>query len=601
MDSIRSRESLQCDGPDGAPSSPSHSICWRKQMKKIPRQYQLNAVASLFAYFSANRTGNPLLVLPTASGKSLVIAMFIRQVMEQWPGQRILMLTHVKELIAQNAERLVEDWPEAPLGIHSASLRKRDVWDPIIFAGIQSVYEKAMQLGFFNLVIIDECHLVNPKSAGMYRQFLAAMLAINPALRVIGLTATNYRTGTGDITYGDDTLFNDVAYEVTMGYMLEHKYLAPLISKKTAMQVDDSGLRVLRGKYVEKDMQSLYDQQNVTETALDEVLQYGADRRSWLIFCSGVDHAHHVAESLNARGIPTGCITGKTKNTRKDPERDRTIEAFKGGQLRALTNANVLTTGFDAPNIDLIVLLRSIHAPPLYAQVMGRGMRLLGATMEESIANGKSNCLVLDFGGTVRRLGPVDQLKAWTPAKREKGLAPTKTCPTDGCNTLLAANARQCGECGHEFEIVEGDKHEATAGSEAILSTDVDEADYNEVIDITDVLYREHRKAGKAQATMRVEYYAGFSRVAQEWVCFEHPGLPRARAVNWWAKRSPGFATPRTVAEAVAQADSIITPASITINTKGKYPEIVSYEFDKLGESVPTGQRQNGSGAGAGA
>jgi DNA repair protein RadD len=315
------------------------------------RDYQRAAVDALYAWFRDHPAGNPLLVLPAGSGKSVIVATLVREILETWPGQRVLMLTHVKELIAQNAAKLRAVWPQAPLGIHSAGLRRRDTFEPVIFAGIQSVANKAMQLGRFDLVLIDEVHLVSHKGEGQCRQFLRAAQDINPALRIVCLTATPFRTGHGSILHGEQALFAEVAYEVRMLDLIAAGHLAPLISKRMAMELDVSAVRVRDGEYVAGDLQRAVDREDVTAAALEEVLQYGAERRRWLVFCAGVAHAEHVAEALRGRGMAAGCVTGKSR----PGDRDRLIAQYRSGQLQALTNADVLTTGFDAPETDLLV------------------------------------------------------------------------------------------------------------------------------------------------------------------------------------------------------------------------------------------------------
>ncbi|MCP5428571.1 MAG: DEAD/DEAH box helicase family protein [Chromatiaceae bacterium] len=549
------------------------------------RSYQREAIDALYDYFQEN-DGNPLLVLPTAAGKSVIIGAFIRELMERWPGQRVLMLTHVKELIAQNARKLATLWPEAPLGVYSASLNSRDIWDPIIFAGIQSVHKKARQLGRFDLVIIDECHLVSVKSSGMYRKFIADMRAMNPAVKIIGLTATNFRTGTGDITHGDDALFTDVAYEVGLLDLLQQGYICRLISKRMAGEVDTSALHVRQGEFVQKEVKDLVDRRELIELALDEVMQYGGERRAWLIFCAGVDHAYHVKDALIERGIAAECVTGKTPK----PERDRIIEDYKAGNLRAITNCDVLTTGFDAPATDLLVFLRPTHSPGLYVQMMGRGMRLSPET-------GKENCLVLDFAGNVIRHGPVDQVRAWIPKNSDRQAAPVKTCPV--CSAIVAASARICLECDHEFPIEESEKHSANASTASVLSDEIEKKARHETHRITGVEYYLHEKPGKP-TSLRVEYYAGWLCVAKDWVCLEHGGYARAKACSWWRKRSSTGSIPATTDEALLRADELIKPSSITVNAAGKYTEIIDYEFSDTesesgvnpdaGECAPSGE-----------
>jgi DNA repair protein RadD len=267
-----------------------------------PRPYQRTSIDQLYTWFRANPAGNPLLVLPTGSGKSIILATLIQEALANWPQTRILMLTHVRELIAQNADKLRLVWPAAPLGIHSAGLRSRATFEPIIFAGIQSVHRKAWQLGRFDLILIDEVHLVGNSADGMYRRFLAEARTINPAVRIIGLTATPWRTTSGDLTYGDDALFQAVAHEVLMLDLIRDGYLAPLISKRMATTLDVSGVQTRQGEFIARQLEQAVDREDITQAALDECLAYGADRHKWLVFCTGVAHAEHVAEALRGRG-----------------------------------------------------------------------------------------------------------------------------------------------------------------------------------------------------------------------------------------------------------------------------------------------------------
>jgi len=152
------------------------------------RSYQVEAVASIWEYFLKNK-GNPVVAMPTGTGKSIVIAMFLKSVYDSYPGQRIMILTHVKELIVQNYEKLKSLWPFAPAGVYSAGLNKRDMFSPITFGGIGSVAKKAPLFGRVDLVLIDEAHLVSPNQATMYQKFIDDLKKKNPSLKVIGLTA----------------------------------------------------------------------------------------------------------------------------------------------------------------------------------------------------------------------------------------------------------------------------------------------------------------------------------------------------------------------------------------------------------------------------
>jgi len=533
------------------------------------RDYQQNAIDALYAWFSANN-GNPLLVLPTGSGKSHIIAGFIHGALTTWPDQRVLMLTHVKELIEQNTKKLVQHWPGAPVGVYSAGLKRREHHQQIIFAGIQSVYNRAVMLGKFDLILIDECHLINHQRDGMYRSFIADMENINPLVKVIGLTATPFRTRSGDLTKSTSSLFTDVAFELPLMYLVTKGYLSPLVSKKTNTEIDLSGVRIRDGEFIQKDLVSVTDQTGITQAAVSEIIKYGKDRRSWLIFCAGIDHANHVADELNTRGIRCGVITSRTRAN----ERIRIIREYKSGLIQAITNANVLTTGFDAPSTDLIAFLRATHSPGLYVQMAGRGMRLSPGT-------GKTNCLVLDFAGNVARHGPVDTVKAWVPGNHKKQAAPVKACPD--CQTLLPVQARTCTECGYVFEFNEKPKHEKTASSLSVLSALINPADYVKTHQVDAVRYSVHKKPGKPDS-LKVSYQCGL-RFFHEWVCPFHGGIATRKAEHWLNERVLNtthmvLADINSISRLISLAEETLkAPTSITVNESSKYPEIIKYDF----------------------
>lgn len=399
------------------------------------RGYQQRAIDMLYAWFEANPVGNPCLELPTGAGKSHIIAALIKDAIQSWPETRILMLTHQKELLEQNAEKLRQHWRNAPLGIYSASIGKRQLGEPITFAGIQSVRKKAELLGHADIVLIDECHLVGHTDEGGYRKLLGDLQKINPALRVIGLTATPYRLGHGMIT-DKPALFDALVSPVSIEELVYKGFLSKLRSRPTEAKLETAGLHKRGGEFIESEMQEAFDTDANNAAVVDEVIACAGGRKSWLLFCAGVKHAENVALALCARGIVAECVTGET--TKK--ERERILSEFKAGKIQALTNANVLTTGFDAPNIDLIALLRATMSPALYVQMAGRGLR---------IAPEKSDCLVLDFAGVVETHGPITNIK---PPKRGglkgDGAAPVKVCPN--CGDFVAISASQCG-CGYRF------------------------------------------------------------------------------------------------------------------------------------------------------
>lgn len=524
------------------------------------RDYQRDAINSIYEYFAEN-TGNPLVVVPTGGGKSLIIGKFCEEAIKQWPDQRILMLTHVKELVQQNYTRLKQVWPDAPAGIYSASIGRRDTSSTLLFCSIQSVYRKAYQIGRFDLVLVDECHLIPPSGEGMYNTLLTDLKKINPKLKVIGFSATPWRMKSGHLI-GDGTLFTDIAYdEADIKFLVENGYLCKVVPKRMNNTVDSSGVTLRGGEFVQKELQKLMDIDDLNRAVVKEMLTWGQDRRSWLIFCTGVEHAGHIRDALRLVGIAAETVTGNTPKL----EREQIIQNYQAGRIRALTNCDVLTTGFDAPQTDLLAILRPTKSPGLWVQIVGRGMRT---------APGKDDCLVLDFAGNTATHGPVDMITMGRRRKRQSGPseAPIKHCPQ--CKTILTAFAKEC-ECGYLFPATALPKYEESADDKALLSFDSPVVERN--VDMMG--FSRHRKEGSPDS-LKVTYYSGFySIVAKEWVCLEHSGRPRVMAINWW-RQWMGTPTPKTVTDAIQETgiSKKLPPGTvIRINTSGKYPEVIGY------------------------
>jgi DNA repair protein RadD len=542
------------------------------------REYQSFAVRSLYDYFGRN-TGNPVLAMPTGTGKSVVIALFLQSIYAQFSSQRVMVLTHVKELIQQNFDKLKAVWPQAPAGIHSAGLNKKDVLQRIIFGGIASVAKKAAQFGKVDLLIIDEAHLVSPNDETMYRGFIDALKVTNPYLKVIGLTATPWRLGHGKIT--DDGIFTDVCFDMTsmqaFNWLIEQGYLCPLVPKATRAMLDTDGVHMRGGEFIANELQNAVDKHHITEAALKETLEYGHDRHSWLLFCAGVEHAIHVADMLSAMGVPCKAVHSKMK----DAERDETIAEWKAGKLRAIANNNVMTTGVDHPALDLIVMLRPTASPVLWVQMLGRGTRPFYApgwsldTGEErraAIANSqKTNCLVLDFAGNTRRLGPINDPVIPRKKGEKGGDAPVKCC--EHCGVWNHASVRICAHCGTPFPEVHI-KIKASAGTEELIKIDVPIV---EVRDIDHVTYSLHTKTGRPPM-VRVTYYCGINNFS-EFVCVEHDGYAGRKARLWWNERGRG-PVPATALDLLEQVGDLRTPTHLEAWVNKKYPEIMRFCFD---------------------
>lgn len=537
------------------------------------RPYQSSAIDSVLDYW-AGGGGNPLVDMATGLGKSVTIADLTQRLLGVYPQMRVLMLVHVRELVLQNSQALLRLWPSAPVGIYSAGLGRRDTSQRIIFASIQSVYRRAKEIGAFDLVLIDEAHLVPSAGEGMYRHLLDALREMRPDLRVAGFTATPFRMDSGRLDDGKGRLFDEIVFSYGIGKGIDDGWLSPLVSKQSATEIDVSSVAKRGGEFVSGALEAAADNDVITQAAVSEIITLGAGRRSILTFCAGVKHAHHVRDEFRRQGVHAETITGDTH----PGDRSRFIDDFRAGRLRVLTNANVLTTGFDAPGLDMIALLRPTLSPGLLVQMLGRGTRL---------ASGKTDCLILDYTGTIRRLGPVDTLtvdrrpgKKGAPDAAKISDVRAKECPS--CKSLAALNAQTCAFCGHEWTMDKA-RHDAEADDVAILSRDLRNQPPEEIAVVT-WMARRHVKAGSPDS-LRVTYSAGLMSYP-EWVLFEHSGPGRYRAEKWWAAHGGLMPVPETVDEALVRWSELHQPATISVRKNGKWFNVTGRRFSNTQEQA---------------
>ncbi|GAB6184622.1 DEAD/DEAH box helicase [Thermopirellula anaerolimosa] len=422
----------------------------------------------------------------------------------------------------------------------------------------------------------------------MYRTFLAEAKVVNPHLRVIGLTATPFRLSSGPICTPEGVL-NHICYEVGVRELIRDGYLCPLVTKAGINKADFERLHVRGGEFVADEVEDLMDDDRLVAAACGEIVAYTHDRQSVLVFASGVRHGRHVARVLaEISGCEVGFLDGETPAA----ERAELIARFRRetapgllpqAPLKYLVNVNVLTTGFDAPNIDCVAILRPTMSPGLYYQMVGRSFRL---------HPGKQNALVLDFGGNALRHGPVDQLTMPDAPGRGTGEAPAKECPE--CLSVIAAGYATCPECGYEFPPPDRQRHDARAGTAGVLSGQVTDTEY-EVLDIRYSVHTKRDAPPEAPKTMRVDYQIGQFTYVSEWVCFEHNGYARWKAEQWWRRRSPD-PIPDTAQRAVeiAEGGGVAWTEKIVVRSIAgeKYDRIVGYTLGPKPEPVPIGNTE---------
>ena len=522
----------------------------------ILRDYQRAALDSTYDYWRAGG-GNPLIVAPCGAGKSVIIAALVREALTDWPGTRILILTHRKELLEQDGAELLGLWPEAPIGYYSAGLRRRDTAFPILFAGIQTIGKRITDFDAFDLVVVDEAHLIPRSVATTYGSALANLRLMNPDVKVVGLTATPFRLDSGLLVGG---LFDAVAYDIEVQRLIDAGHLVEVVARGGHAKADLSGVHRRQGEFVASEMEAAFQATGLVRKAVAEVVAAGADRRAWLLFCAGVDHAGEVRDELLRHGVDAGLITGTTPRA----ERDALTARFRRGEMRALCNVDVLISADGNDNGAWVALLRATESAALYVQIVGRGMR---------VSQGKVNCLLLDFGGNVVRHGPIDGVRP--RAVGEKKSAPAKECPE--CRRLVPIGTLQCPDCGWEWPEPEKREpnHHVHAYSGAVLKSQAPEVSSWSAV--TDVRYSRHQKAGRPDS-VRVTYSLGLS-TADEWWCPEHGGYAsektwlRLKAAGWAGKR------PNTVTELLAAVAELRVPSEAKVEQDGKYTRLKGFRY----------------------
>lgn len=358
------------------------------------RPYQQQAVQATVEHFQQSNQ-SAVIVLPTGAGKSLVIAELARIA-----KGRILVLAHVKELVDQNHQKYQSYGLIA--SVFSAGLNRKDTHAQVVFGSVQSVSRNLEAFNnAFSLLIIDECHRVALDENSQYQQIIDHLRQHNKQLKVLGLTATPYRLDTGwiyqqhqqqnCIRSHEESTFKHCIFELPLRHMINNDFLTPatLLDAPVALYDFEQLRPSSNGHYREVDLnQVIQKAQRATARIIEQIVATANDpqspRQGVMIFAATVKHAKEIIGYLPA--ADSAIIIGDMKAR----ARDSVINAFKNKQIKFLVNVSVLTTGFDAPHVDLIAVLRPTESVGLYQQIIGRGLRL---------SPGKKDCLILDYAG----------------------------------------------------------------------------------------------------------------------------------------------------------------------------------------------------------
>ena len=536
------------------------------------RPYQQEAIDAVHNYI-CTKGGNPCVVLPTGSGKSVVMAALINKWQQDSPWVRGCILAHRKELVTQNVSKLRTSYGNRQIGIFSSGLRKRDYDAQILFASIDSVYKRSGEFKPFDFIFVDEAHRIPPSGEGKYRTFINGCKRFNEKLRIIGWTATPFRMACGPICH-KDYILNEICYEANITSLIEVGYLCKLRSKVGECEPDLSTVKH-SGKqdYIIKSLSNAVNKKELIESAIKEAVDIiqREQRKHIIFFCVDVEHCKNVSKTLRQYGLFAPFITGKTSTD----DRDKIVREFKSGYLKAVCNVNVLTEGFDAPHIDCIVLLRPTLSPGLYSQMVGRGLRP---------HNSKSDCLVLDFANCIDEHGPIDLLgqdgytsMAICSSCREAFPRSCKICPQCGC--AIPKNELERLERKESERRMHGDK----TSQKSILSNEP------MVLKVDTVYISRHCKNNNPDS-LKVQYRCGMS-MYREWVCLDHPGQIGYQAQQWWEKRFGITGKIVSVADALQDmfaAQHILEyTKTITVVKQGKWFKIINYN-EELNKCVLT-------------
>jgi DNA repair protein RadD len=354
------------------------------------RDYQQQAVNNTIKFFQ-HRREPAVIVLPTGAGKSLVIAELARIA-----RGRVLILAHVKELVEQNFEKYKSYQLSA--GIFSASLGKKD-WDQkAIFGSVQSVARAPDDFfNDFSLLVIDECHRVAEEGSTQYQEVIKKMQERNPQLCILGLTATPFRLGmgwiyeysqSGEIKTDKKRFFKQCVFELPLSYMIKHKYLTiPVKLDIPVTCYDFSELTEKDRWYTTSEIEEiLKTQKRLTPLIIKNIIDITElyKRQGVMIFSSSVKHAEEIMTYLPKED--SRVVLGDTDIQ----NRNEIVNDFKNKKFKYLVNVSVLTTGFDAPHVDIIAIMRPTESNSLYQQIIGRGLRL---------SENKKDCYILDYTG----------------------------------------------------------------------------------------------------------------------------------------------------------------------------------------------------------
>lgn len=550
------------------------------------RWYQEDSAEALMEDVESDQNCHPIVVAPTGTGKTHIIAKLVDKFINKYPESDVLVLCDEANVLEQDYNTLCDYFSDAIVGLYSASLDSRET-SKITVAGIQSVHRQPDKFQNCLLVIIDECHTVNTSDKGMYRKFLKEIDA-----NYVGLTATHFRTGHGYIVEGKGSLFNKISYDMSSPEIFkrlqDEGWISKIYSKGTYQELnaEKEGVRTQGGDYKNKDLSDKFDRDEITKACCDEAIEFAkeSNRKRWLVFAIDIKHADNIRNYLISKGVKAESVHSKK------PNRNKIIKDYKDGKYQVLINVNILVKGFDVKDIDLIVVMRPSKSPVIHVQMIGRGTRVVYADgfnldtingrLSAIKASTKHECIVMDFPDNTGLLGPIDNVQIKKKGdKKGKGTQIMKNCPE--CMMKNYGVSRICFNCGHEFIFKTNlDIFANSADVTTIDIIDRDDLIYKKWVSVNEVKYAAIYRKGVV-TSIKVVYCTedmDFTEIVKP-----DAKKYKGRQAEYWIRTRWDFSSiviiPNTAKELWIARNILKKPTEIYVDVHKKFKNIVDYKF----------------------
>lgn len=558
-------------------------------MKIQDREYQDRAAKATFDDMLLGYT--PVFATPTGTGKSVIICKIVDLFLSKYPKKDVLILTDDSTIVMQDANKLRIFFGYEFVSVYCAELLEKEI-GKITVASIQSVKDKWEFFENIGLVVIDECHRVNSNDVGTYRKFLSKLDCL-----LCGATASPYRTGQGYIYKkypGINNLFDKLSIDLTKfdeyNKLIDAGYIVPIIATETDYTMDTSDIEIIGGDFDTSSKANKFDREDITKLICDDIIKRaGKKHKKWLTYGIDIQHCEHIAEYFNSVGVKAAAVHSKAQRSKLDY-----IADFRKGEYKTLVSVDMLTTGLDIPEVDLIAIINSSMSAIYLTQVAGRGGR-------PAPWINKTHCLLLDYGGNIDRHGPLNDIQIKEPDGKRRNkktlpMANLRKCPE--CCAKNSIRSPKCIACDYEFPKTHKLKHQAFGGS--ILkktntsNVEVPKDKFRKWFVVDDVVYSQHQKQG-SPTSLKVQYVCGDLNRFYQWIAIDKSGYAGMLAQKWVENRwdSENGDMPTNLHNLWKNRFKLKVPLKIFVDLSGKYPEILDFEFLEINKSASIEETKN--------